>query len=196
MYLFRIYLNISLWKCHNLNYAKSLACSKYFDHSQRRTNHDATYENRNNIFCCYNFSEELHLGVSFCSHRNIAILFAIPLTFPYIPACLTHAFPLTKFEDFECLWYFLPWDHIDTKCSSSVVEDKKQSGSWYLGSSYLAAAEKFSCSIHSHSVTYDVNYIWHLIKIKINIDPCYLCMIVFCKTILASMPIPILKLFT
>ena len=87
--------------------------------------------------------------------------------------------PLTKSEDFECLWYFLPWDHIDTKCSSSVVEDKKQSGSWYLGSSYLAAAEKFSCSIHSHSVTYDVNYIWHLIKIKINIDPCYLCMIVF-----------------
>ena len=114
-------------------------------------------------FCCYNFSEELHLGVSFCSHRNIAIIFAIPLTFLYIPACLTHAFPLTKFEDFECLWYFLPWDQecIDAKCSSSVVQDKKQSGSWYLGSSYLAVTEKFFglynlTPLLTMSITFDI----------------------------------------
>ena len=109
VFVSKIYLNtnISLWKNHNFNYAKSLAYSRYFDHSESR-NKPWRYilKTETTLFCCYNFSEELHLGVSFCSHRNIAILFAIPLTFLYIPACLTHAFPLTKFEVFECLWYF------------------------------------------------------------------------------------------
>ena len=114
--------------------------------------------------------------MSFCSHRNIAILFAIPLTFLYIPACLTHAFPLTKFEDFECLWYFLPWDQecIDAKCSSSVVQDKKAKRKLISRFILSCSHRKVFWSIQSHSVTYNVNYIWHLIKIKINIAPCYL----------------------